>query len=76
MKRLEPAVRCLVLLKDLREKLEQADEWEDAREDIEALITGIEEELTLVAEQGKDRDRLDDLLRMAAWIIRLILLGS
>ena len=76
MKRLEPAIRCLVLLKDLEKELEQANEWVDAREEVRELIGEIEEELTLVARDGKDRDCLDELLRMAALIIRLIFIDS
>ncbi len=76
MKELEPAERCLILLKDLREKLEQSDKWVDAEEEVRALIRDIEEELSLVARKGKDRDRLNNLLQMAVLAIRLILFDS
>jgi len=67
----ESAERCLELLKSLHEKLEQTGQWEELREEIEALIGELEE--TLIPMEQKNSENLNNLLLTAATIIRLIL---
>lgn len=73
LKSTDPAQRCLDLLKELREELEQTEQWNEVQAEIDALIREIEEELRSLQQGKRKSDRLQALLLMAVTTIRLIL---